>query len=264
MMLHRLLTIIVLALSAGTALANTAAPQANLLVSIEGAVLKPGSYRFEPEARLRNASATALVRRDAWFLGAALLRQSAIEPQQRLKAGVLFELHANRVHAMAENNLDLHALADHLYTTVEAMPVTGRVPAQLDPLQQMLPANNMLLQDGDRIIYPRRPDQVRVLGAVERACTLPFAAGAQPVDYLADCAPHRLADPSWIYVVQPNGTWSKVGLAGWNREKVNIAVGAVLYVPLRGRWLAPDSSGLNDDMAALLATQYRLGGRFGE
>lgn len=235
-----------------------------LTVTIGGAVLQPGSYHFAPGARLRSASATGLVRRDAWFLGAALLRQSAIEPQQRLKAGVLFELNANRVYAIAQNDLDRHALLDHLYTSVDAMPVTGRVRAQLDPLQQMLLPNDELLEDGDRILYPQRAEQVRVFGAVQRFCSLAFTPGAEPVDYLRQCPSHPMADPSFVFVVQPDGSWRRVGLAAWNRESAPVAVGAVLYVPLREPLLAPETTDLNEDMAAWLATQYRLGGRFSE
>jgi hypothetical protein len=234
------------------------------VVSISGAVLQPGTYQLQPDARLRDASATARVSSRAWSLGAALLRERAIEPQQRLKSGLLFELNANRVHAMAENNLDMHALADHLYATVAAMPVTGRVVAELNPLQQVILRNNALLENGDRILYPRRPEQVRVMGAVERFCSLPHAPAAQPIEYLRQCPPHRLADPSFVYVIQPNGSWARVGLAAWNREPANVAVGAVLYVPLGSRFLAPETTGLNDDFAALLATQYRLGGLFDE
>ena len=61
-------------------------------VSIAGAVLTPGTYQWPPEARMHDATVAGQVRAGAWFLGAALLRESAIEPQQRLKAGVLFDL----------------------------------------------------------------------------------------------------------------------------------------------------------------------------
>ncbi len=235
-----------------------------LTVDIRGAVLSPGSYSMPAGARLNDAARTGRVSARAWFHGAALLRQSAIEPQQRLKAGALFEINANRIHALAENRTELLELLDRLYEQTEAMPVTGRVIAEMDPLQQLILANNDLLEDGDRLLYPARAEQVRVTGAVERECVLPYQPGAQPITYLKACPRHDVADPSLAYLIQPNGDWSIAGVAAWNSEPANIALGAVIYVPLKTNWLSPIATGLNEDMAAFLATQYSLGGRFAE
>src|SRR5690554_737806 len=109
-------------------------------ISISGAVLKPGTYQWHADARLHDATVAGQVRADAWFLGAALLRQSALEPQQRLKAGVLFELRVNRLHARTENNPALYTLLEDFTQQVQDMPVTGRVPAELNPLQLMIPS----------------------------------------------------------------------------------------------------------------------------
>ncbi|MFN3582136.1 MAG: capsule biosynthesis GfcC family protein [Pseudomonas sp.] len=235
-----------------------------LVVEIEGAVLNPGGFLFPQGARLNSAAATGRVRADAWFVGAALLRQSAINPQQRLKSGILFELNANRVHARAQNNQPLLELANRMYGAVKAMPTTGRVTVQLDPLQQLILANNDLLEHGDKLIYPLRPDHVRVTGAVQADCRLDHQPYSQARDYLRACPRHALADPSFVYLVQPNGQVQRLGTGYWNTEPANVALGAVIYVPLQPNKLAPDTTGLNDDMAAMLATQYALGGRFAE
>lgn len=231
-------------------------------VSISGAVLKPGTYRFAEGARLADASATGQVSSRAWPPGAALLRQGQLDAQQRLKAGILFELQTNQVHARAEGKLPLQALTAHLHQLIDAMPVTGRVVAELTPLQQLIAPNNLLLKDGDVLVYPQKPSQVRVLGAVVESCTLKHAPAVQPGAYLRQCPQHRLADPGFIYLVQPDGTWRKLGNAAWNLEPAYVAAGAVIYVPLLDSALAPGTTALNDDIAALLATQYRLGGRF--
>lgn len=233
-------------------------------VQISGAVANPGSYRFEPGSRLNNAAVTAQVSSRAWFLGAALLRQSAMEPQQRLKAGLLFELGANRVHALAEGNTELGQLADRLYSAVSAMPVTGRVTAELDPLQQLLIENNALLEPGDHLLYPLRPTQVRVTGAVAQDCVLEHDPSLKLSDYLAQCQKHPLADKSTAYLIQPNGDWRSYGVAYWNEQTADVAVGAVIYRPLQTGKLSPSTVSLNRDMAAMLATQYLLGGRFSE
>lgn len=234
-------------------------------VSVAGAVLRPGTFEWHADARLHDAVVAGQVRADAWFLGAALLRKSELEPQQRLKAGVLFDLRMNRIHARATNNAPLLQLLERLDDQVDAMAVTGRVPAQLDPFQLLIRHNNHLLQPGDRLIYPLRPSQVRVMGAVEADCALAFDAGLALKDYLRLCAAHPAADRNLVQVIQPDGRVEEVGIAHWNeQQKVNIAVGAIIYRPLSPAQISPDTADLNRDMAALLATQYQLGGRFSE
>ena len=231
-------------------------------VTVSGAVNAPGNYQWQAGVRLLDAAVTGQINAEAWPLGAALLRQSAIEPQQRLKTGVLFDLQANQVAAQGDGDEALvNLLSDHIQQ-INGMPVTGRVVAQLDPLQLQLLSNNALLEPGDSLLYPRRPDQVRVLGAVQSECSLPFDAHLQPRDYLRKCPLHRRADPSYLYVIQPDGVVQRVGVGYWNAESLNIAVGALLYVPINPLYLSDETPDLNKELAAMLTTQYHLGGRF--
>lgn len=233
-------------------------------ISIHGAVLKPGSYQWHADARMRDAAVAGQVRASAWSPGAALLRASAVEPQQRLKAGVLYDLRVNRLQALTDNDTALHALTERLTEQVTAMPVTGRVVAELDPFQLLLPHKNPLLEPGDTLLYPTRPVQVRVMGAVMTDCELAFDAALALKDYLGQCPPHAAADRSIVHIIQPDGQVQEVGIAHWNAQQVNLAVGAVIYRPLKAALISADTPDLNKDIAALLATQYALGGRFGE
>lgn len=232
--------------------------------SVAGAVLQPGTYPWHPGARLRDAAAAGQVRADAWFLGAALLRQSAIEPQQRLKAGVLFDLRASRAHAQVENNQPLIVLLNRLTEQVTAMPITGRVTAQLAPFQLLLAQHNLPLQPGDQLIYPTRPTHLRVMGAVQADCQLSFDAAHSMRDYLRQCPAHPAADPNHVHVIQPDGRIQQVGIAPWNEQPINIAVGAIIYRPLKASEILPESAQLNSELATLLATHYPLGGHFSE
>lgn len=233
-------------------------------ISISGAVLKPGEYQWHAGARLRDAVVAGQVRADAWPQGAALLRRSAVEPQQRLKAGVLFDLRTNLVHARSEADPALEQLLGDMLAFVEPLPVTGRVTAELTPFQLLVKGNNALLEAGDRLLYPQRPDSVRVLGAVDHPCQLPFDAAFDIQDYLHQCPTHARADRNHIYLIQPDGAVEQIGMAHWNEQQAYIAVGGILYVPVDPRVLAEQALGLNPELARLLATQYDLGGRFSE
>jgi len=244
--------------------AVAAAGTESIQVQVRGAALQPGTYQLDAGSRLNNAAAAGQVRADAWFLGAALLRRSAMEDQTRLKAGLLFELETNRVHARSRNDDDLYSLLGRFNSTVESFPITGRVTAEMDPLAQLLIDNNDLLEHGDQLIYPTRANQVRVMGAVSEPCVLDHDPAMQLDDYLSACNRHSAADRDTAYLIQPDGHVSQHGVAYWNQEEADVAVGAVIYVPVQQRMLAPSSTGLNEDMAAMLATQYTLGGRFDE
>ena len=233
-------------------------------ITVGGAVLQPGTYQWHSDARLRDAAVAGQVRADAWFPGAALLRNSALEPQQRLKAGVLFDLRVNKLHARVEGNAALLELTERLDTQLSAMPVTGRVMAELDPFQLLIAQKNQLLEPGDTLLYPTRPSQVRVMGAVAADCALAFDAALKLKDYLRQCPAHAAVDRNSVHVIQPDGQVEEVGIAHWNAQPVNLAVGAVIYRPLKAALISADTPDLNKDIAALLATQYELGGRFGE
>lgn len=229
---------------------------------ISGAVLKPGEYPWQAGSRLHEATVAGYVRADAWFLGAALLRADALEPQLRLKAGVLFDLRVNQVHARATGNERLQQLLQRLEAQVAGLPVTGRVRAQLDPFQLLILRNNPLLQPGDQLIYPLRPTQVRVMGAVAADCELTFDPALALKHYLRQCPAHAMADRDQVIVIQPDGFMQNVGIAHWNQQSVNLAVGAIIYRPVKPAKLSPEAAELNADLAAFLATQYSLGGRF--
>ncbi|WP_193075247.1 capsule biosynthesis GfcC family protein [Pseudomonas sp. FME51] len=243
---------------------SLASPLAAETITVGGAVLKPGEYQWHQGARLHDAVVAGQVSAQAWPLGAALLRQSAIKPQQRLKAGVLYELQANRMHALSENNAELQQLLERVESFVQRLPVTGRVVAELNPFQLLLASKNDLLEAGDELVYPRRPDAIRVLGALAADCQLTFDAQLRLKDYLRQCPAHPAADRNYVHVIQPDGTTERVGTAHWNQQQATLAVGAIIYVPVNPSALSPDAQDLNKDMAALLATQYSLGGRYSE
>lgn len=256
--------LVALLVIAQTVQAASAIAEDLVSVTVAGAVLNPGTFELPRGARLSDASVAAQVSSRAWFLGAALLRSAQLEPQHRLKAGLLFDIQASQVDALARSDMAAFSLLARLYAAVEAMPVTGRVPAKLNPLQQLLLPNNTLLQDGDRILYPHRPGHVRITGAVQDDCTLDFDPALKLTDYLEQCPAHKVADKSYAHVIQPDGTHQQYGIAAWNQQPAPVAVGAVIYLPLDRRHLADSSESVNNDFAAMLATQYQLGGRFSE
>ena len=238
-----------------------ACPAHAVSVRVEGRVAHPGAQTVPDDARLAQALLAAQVQPDAYVLGAAWLRPSLRPAQQQLKAGVLYDLAVLAGQARLDGDAEVQALGERLAQAVRAMPVTGRATAALlDPRPLEVSTQNHLLGEGDRVLFPARPSTVRVTGAVRQDCALPHQPLRDAADYLADCARDAAADRDWLYVIEPDGVVSRLGVALWNRADAQpLAPGALLYVPVRGKAASAVDPHLNDDLAAWLATQLLPG-----
>lgn len=226
--------------------------QAPVRVQVEGAVRNPGTFEVPDGSRLSVAVLAAMPTADAYPTGASLLRRDAIREQLRRKAALAHDL---QQLAQAEDAA-LRATADALARQLDAMPVTGRIHTLIDPRRvEVEPAANLLLAEGDRVVYPRRPGTVRIVGAVAAPCDVPHVPLRDAAAYL-DACPQLTADRDWLYAIQPDGAIQRLGIALWNRSpSQSLAPGAMLYVPLPARALRGLDVDFNGEFATFLATQ---------
>ncbi|MDG2969556.1 capsule biosynthesis GfcC family protein [Pseudomonas extremaustralis] len=226
-------------------------------VSVSGQVAHPGTVALQPEARLLDVLTASQPDAQGYWLGAAWLHQPLLERQTRLKAGVLFDLDTLRRVALAAGREGRARVATQLYEQVQALPVTGRRLTPLDPVAVEVGfAPNPSISAGDRLVYPPRPDYVRVLGAVATACTLAFQPMQRARDYLRACPPGPQADADYLWLIQPDGHVTRLGNAPWNREEgAPPAPGSTLLVPIRSDDLDPPTPELNQQLAEFIATQ---------
>lgn len=248
MMLRKLATLVLLCSGASVS-------QAAMTVS--GEVRNPGPIPLAPEARLLDVITASQPDAQGYWLGAAWLRQPLLAQQARLKAGVLFDLQTLQRAALAAGREGRAYAAARLYQQVQALPVTGRQRAMLDPVAVEVGfAPNPLVSEGDRLVYPPRPHSVRVVGAVAAACTLAFQPMQRPLDYLHACPALAAADRDYLWLIQPDGHVTRLGIAPWNREEgTPPAPGSTLLVPIRSDDLDPPTPELNQQLAEFLATQ---------
>lgn len=238
------------------AIATSAPAQAQALrATVEGAVQRPGAREYPAGSRLADAVLAAMPDRRAYPLGAALLRREAMVEQTRAKAGLLYDLQALQSHS--RTGVETAATAARMRKWLAALPVTGRVRNRLEPRAlEADPRNNRPLADGDRILYPHRPDSIRVVGAVVRECELTHVPLRDAKAYLRDCPPAPASDRDWLYAIQPDGHVERIGIAAWNRSAAHpLAPGAILYVPLSERDLRDIEAGFNAGLADFIATQ---------
>lgn len=231
------------------------ASQAAVIVS--GDVANPGPVELPAGGRLLDVISVAVPNAEGYWLAGGLLRQSLIEQQTRLKVGVLFDLDVLRRMALLFDRPSRAALAQRVADEVRQMPVTGRQIADLDPVALEVGfARNIRLDDGDRLIYPTRVDEVEVVGAVDAPCHLPYQPLQEARDYLQGCAISSDAEADYLWLIQPNGASQRVGIAHWNRESGHFPVaGSKILVPLKNDDLDPPIPELNQQLAEFIATQ---------
>ena len=226
-------------------------------VTVTGDVANPGPVELPKGGRLLDVINEAVPNAEGYWLAGVLLRQSLLEEQTRLKAGVLFDLDVLQRMALLFDMPSRVALAQRLTEQVRQMPVTGRQIADLDPVAVEVGfARNIRLDDGDRLIYPKRIDEVEVLGAVAAPCHLPYQPLQEAREYLQGCSILSDAEADYLWLIQPNGVSRRVGIAHWNRESGHMPVaGSKILVPVKNDDLDPPLPELNQQLAELIATQ---------
>jgi hypothetical protein len=226
-------------------------------VTVSGDVANPGPVELPAGGRLLDVISVAQPNAEGYWLAGVLLRQSLVEQQTRLKVGVLFDLDVLQRMAMLFDKPSRAALAVRLAEQVSGMPVTGRQVADLDPVAVEVGfARNIRLDDGDRLIYPLRVNEVEILGAVAEPCRLPHRPTQEAREYLQGCATLVDADADYLWLIQPNGVTRRVGIAHWNRESGQIpAAGSKILVPVKNDDLDPPIPELNQQLAEFIATQ---------
>ena len=226
-------------------------------VTVSGDVANPGPIALPPGGRLLDVISEAVPNAEGYWLAGGLLRQSLVEEQTRLKVGVLFDLEVLQRMATLFDRPSRAALAQRVAEEVRQMPVTGRQIADLDPVAVEVGfARNMRLDDGDRLIYPKRVDEVQVLGAVTEPCHLPYQPLQEAREYLEGCSILDDAEADYLWLIQPNGVSRRVGIAHWNRESGQFPVaGSRILVPIKNDDLDPPLPELNQQLAEFIATQ---------
>ncbi|MDF3865248.1 capsule biosynthesis GfcC family protein [Pseudomonas denitrificans (nom. rej.)] len=230
---------------------------ASTRIEVLGAVPSPGEKQIAEGLRLGDLVGQLQVDPLGYWLGASWQRDSLRQEQQRLKAGVLFDLIQLERLAMLQNEPALAAAARRMNEQVSQLPITGRRLYRLDPLAvELNAAHSPKLQGGDRLIFPARPDSIRITGAVLNDCKLPFAPLQQAYRYAQQCPALAVADPDYLYLIQPDGQVSRLGRALWNREvAAPPAPGAILLIPLDATRVDAIAPNLNSELAKFIATQ---------
>jgi protein involved in polysaccharide export with SLBB domain len=206
--------------------------------TLEGQVVRPGSYTLAPGERLSEVLRRAGgVTAQGFLPGAIFLRKSAAERErafihefvERQKLD-LAQQQARLAHSGDSTGAQAALAAQSSLTTaLEEQTDPGRVVLDLDEDGKWVESvRDPVLENGDRLIVPLRPATVTVLGSVMNPGTLMARRSATFADYIKLAGGlARDADPSRSYVLRANGE------AVPRRAATRVRAGDAIIVPPR-------------------------------
>ena len=120
-----------------------------------------------------------------------------------------------------------------LANTIRQTEAIGRVVVEADPTVLQVKAQlDTVLEAGDRLVMPKRPNHVTVSGEVLSPGAIQFRAGNTVDKYIeAAGGVSRVSDDGRTFVVFPNGEAKPVSVSSWNFTSVQIPPGSTIVVP---------------------------------
>lgn len=205
-------------------------------VRLVGEFVRPGNYSIRRGERLSQLLARAGgLTAQAYPIGGVFTRESVKRAEEVALARLARELNAAVTVAAARRSIDPSAITAFAELTrdVGSTPATGRVVMEADPtVLSVRPELDIVLEPGDRLFMPKRPNSVLVTGDVLNPGAMQFLSGADVDDYIGRAGGfQQSADRARIFVVLPNGAARPVSVSPFNYTRINIPPGSAIVVP---------------------------------
>ena len=191
-------------------------------VLLTGEVARPGLYAIRKgESLLQLLTRAGGLSDYAYPYGTVFTRRSVKDSQEEGYRRTARELN-NSLLAIAarstETSSDGLAGAAALIQTLAGAEAPGRVVVEADPrVLAVRPDLDTILEPGDAIFVPKRPNFVLTLGDVNNPSALQFVEGKPSASYLREAGGTlSTADRDRIFMVLPNGTAQPLRTGGWS------------------------------------------------
>jgi protein involved in polysaccharide export with SLBB domain len=206
-------------------------------VLLSGEVARPGVYTIRRGETMSELLARAGGMTDqAYPYGAVFTRRSVRLAQQeglrrsaREMSSALLTLSGRR-----DVQPDSIATAARLVEQMSTADLPGRMVIEADPrVLDRRPDLETVLEPGDSLFIPKRPNAVLVLGDVLNPGAVQFVEGRNLNAYLSETGGfQRTADDDRVFLVLPNGVAQPIRASGWRRSgNVVIPPGSAIVVP---------------------------------
>lgn len=233
-------------------------------VLMTGEVGRPGLYSIRKGETLSQLIARAGGVTDlAYPYGAIFTRRSVKELQQEGLRRTSRELSSALLAVAARKDTDASGIVagQQLIQQLENTEAAGRVVVEADPrVLAQRPDLDTVLESGDAIVMPKRPNFVLALGDVANPGAVQFVEGKSAGAYISETGgTQRTADKKRVFVVLPNGAAQPVAARGWGKGGVVVPPGSTIIVPknidpLYGLQVARDVTGIVGGLLTSIAT----------
>lgn len=217
---------------------NAAQPQFEPgAVLLSGEFNRPGLYSVRKGETLAQLTARAGgLSPLAYPYGAIFTRRSVKELQQEGLRRTSRELSAALLSVSVRKESAAGSLAggQQLIAALSTVEAPGRVVVEADPrVLAVRPDLDTVLESGDAIVMPKRPNFVLALGDVSNPTALQFVPNKTVQEYLRESGgTSKSADKGRIFLVLPNGTSQPISGRGWGRaSNAIVPPGSTIIVP---------------------------------
>jgi protein involved in polysaccharide export with SLBB domain len=212
-------------------------------VVVDGEVVHPGAYPVEDGETLSSLLKRVGGFTDRAYLPAVVFTRESVRLEQQRQAEELAQRMEAELAAQQEAVTSLRDAAlqakkqqaleagKRMLERFKSTQATGRLVIRLTDLAKLEGTEfDVKLRSGDKIIVPKRPDEVLVVGEVYNHSAVLFDPGYSQADYVSQAGLTRMADASGIYLVRADGR-VEVGGGGWFSMQAAIQPGDTIVVP---------------------------------
>ncbi|MBE9604347.1 SLBB domain-containing protein [Acetobacteraceae bacterium H6797] len=214
-------------------------------VTLVGEFVRPGVYDIRRGEKFSEVIARAGgLTPQAYPYGAVFTRESVRQRQQDGFARTARELENSLIQVAAgqavagsrSGGIDLGSAITagrELAGSLREARAAGRMTVEANPvILAAKPELDVLLEPGDLIAIPKRPNEVTVVGSVLNPGSLQFNSGWRAERYVnAAGGTQRFADPTRAFVVLPNGQSVPAGIGAWQQGGPPVPPGSLVVVP---------------------------------
>ncbi|GAB58353.1 SLBB domain-containing protein [Rheinheimera nanhaiensis] len=205
-------------------------------ITIQGEVRFPGVYSIQKGETLSDVLARAGgVTDDAFLYGAVFTRRNIQQREQVQHKRLLEQLKSDiATKALtASSSMTTPADAMGMIAQLENMTPVGRLVINAEQILAANPQHNLVVEDGDQLLIPRRNSAVSVLGEVQLPGTHRYDTSVNVEQYIRLAGGMRKrADEDRIYVIRADGSVYVPNRSWYSVKSDVLKPGDTIIVPL--------------------------------
>lgn len=215
------------------------------------------NIEFHDGARLTDLLFNTQLPNDIYWRAAQIANSKTMTAIQATKETLLKDLKSLQVFWMRGGDQGaLIQSTQQLLQELDRISVSGRLSIVLDPAKSRIdPNGNPLLKGQYTLFVASRPDFIYFVGLINGRSKQPLQSGASLASYWQDYRLLAGAAQNEAFLIQPDGSISRVPVASWNKLHREPMAGATLFVGFDPQLLPEQYRDINIRIANLLANR---------